>query len=364
MYHYVYRITNTVLKKYYYGARSSINLPIEDIGINYFSSSKNEHFMSSQKNTPSAFKYKVVKTFETRRAALLYETFLHNKFNVAINASFYSDNTTFKQERHNKIILDVYKTIGNMSEIELESIKNTGLLEINEFIKNNILGKDKDIIHLSNEKIMKRKILKKYFNLYKSDIEIINNRIKKFMEYLRSESDKNGDDNKYLIKLLFDVLIDEHIITNQHNKQFKRCLYEYFKYLLNDIESYDPVYRYGNEDTTRLNSLTKVRDNMKYRLDLMLPLIVEHSYSKYKLKKLEIEYRELITHLVSDNILYYLQIVDNKLISLDGKSISQIEDLGIKYMVCKVMYDNLNTYIKSYKMSLSSKKCLYSELYI
>lgn len=38
-YHYVYRITNKVENKHYYGSRSSNVPPIEDIGKKYFSSS-------------------------------------------------------------------------------------------------------------------------------------------------------------------------------------------------------------------------------------------------------------------------------------------------------------------------------------
>ena len=48
-YHYVYRITNKVCRKHYYGVRSSNNHPKQDIGIQYFSSSYDKDFIKDQK---------------------------------------------------------------------------------------------------------------------------------------------------------------------------------------------------------------------------------------------------------------------------------------------------------------------------
>jgi hypothetical protein len=88
MYHYVYRITNKVTGKHYYGKRSSKNIPIEDLGKKYFSSSKNKSFIKEQKDYPERFKYKVVKVCESEQEALLLEVKLHLKFNVKSNNSF------------------------------------------------------------------------------------------------------------------------------------------------------------------------------------------------------------------------------------------------------------------------------------
>jgi len=91
MKHYVYRITNTKLNKHYYGTRTSKNkTPEEDIGIYYFSSSKDKDFIKDQKENPQDYKYKVIKKFNTRKEALKLEIKLHNKFNVGINESFYN----------------------------------------------------------------------------------------------------------------------------------------------------------------------------------------------------------------------------------------------------------------------------------
>jgi len=91
MKHYVYRITNIKFNKHYYGTRTSKNrIPEEDIGYIYFSSSHDKEFIKDQKENPQDYKYKVIKKFNTRKKALELEIKLHNKFNVAINESFYN----------------------------------------------------------------------------------------------------------------------------------------------------------------------------------------------------------------------------------------------------------------------------------
>ena len=88
--HYTYRITNIKLNKHYYGVRSSKVKPKLDLGFKYFSSSTDTDFMLDQQNNKNNYKYKIVKTFETRACALLHEIKLHHKFNVAKNDSFYN----------------------------------------------------------------------------------------------------------------------------------------------------------------------------------------------------------------------------------------------------------------------------------
>lgn len=90
MFHYVYRITNVVLGKHYYGIRSSKIHPTHDLGTNYFSSSRDEEFMNEQHANSHHFKYKVVMICKSRRAALRVEIKLHNKFNVGLNEKFYN----------------------------------------------------------------------------------------------------------------------------------------------------------------------------------------------------------------------------------------------------------------------------------
>jgi hypothetical protein len=85
IYHYVYRITNLVENKHYYGKRSSKIKPILDLGHKYFSSSRDKNFIQDQKANPTHYKYKIVANFETSESALTFEIKLHNKFNVGIN---------------------------------------------------------------------------------------------------------------------------------------------------------------------------------------------------------------------------------------------------------------------------------------
>ena len=89
-YHYVYRITNKILNKHYYGIRTSNILPIDDLGIKYFSSSKDKDFIKDQKENSQNFKYKIIKVCKTRLQALELEILLHAKFDVGVNESFYN----------------------------------------------------------------------------------------------------------------------------------------------------------------------------------------------------------------------------------------------------------------------------------
>ena len=87
-YHYVYRITNKITGKHYYGGRSSKRSPSEDLGHFYFSSYTNKYFKIDQKQNPSHYKYKVIKEFSTRKEANEFEIFLHKKFDVKNHPKF------------------------------------------------------------------------------------------------------------------------------------------------------------------------------------------------------------------------------------------------------------------------------------
>ena len=88
--HYVYRITNKIENKHYYGVRSTKLEPKDDLGIKYFSSSTDRVFIKGQKENPYNYKYKIIKIFSTREEAIKLEIKLHNKFNVSVNESFYN----------------------------------------------------------------------------------------------------------------------------------------------------------------------------------------------------------------------------------------------------------------------------------
>jgi hypothetical protein len=87
---YVYRITNTVLSKHYYGVRQTTLNAKDDLGIFYFSSSTDKEFKTDQKKNKQNYKYKVIKVFDNRLDAYNYEIKMHKKFNVGKNTSFYN----------------------------------------------------------------------------------------------------------------------------------------------------------------------------------------------------------------------------------------------------------------------------------
>jgi hypothetical protein len=89
-YYYVYRITNILHNKHYYGYRSSDIEPILDIGVKYFSSSKDRDFIKDQIQNPHNYKYVIVCIFDNREDAHNLEIKLHAKFNVGSNPSFYN----------------------------------------------------------------------------------------------------------------------------------------------------------------------------------------------------------------------------------------------------------------------------------
>lgn len=88
MNHYVYRITDVVYKKYYYGVRSCEGKPEEDLGFRYFSSSSNQSFIRRQKDKTDEFKYKIIRVFNDRESALLFEEKIHERLNVSENSNF------------------------------------------------------------------------------------------------------------------------------------------------------------------------------------------------------------------------------------------------------------------------------------
>jgi hypothetical protein len=90
MYYYVYRISNLVENKHYYGKRSSKIEPKLDLGIKYFSSSTDKEFMSSQKVNPENYEYTIIAYCDTAKEALDLEVYLHEYYNVGVNPRFYN----------------------------------------------------------------------------------------------------------------------------------------------------------------------------------------------------------------------------------------------------------------------------------
>jgi hypothetical protein len=154
MFHYVYRITNINERKHYIGVRSCHYLPILDLGIKYFSSSHDKVFLKTQKEFPFAFKYKILKTFDYRENAVLFEIKYHKKLDVAKNPKFYNKSiqtpsgfdmsgvkrNPFTLEHRKKMSLKKIGTEGNRkgkktSQVTKEMISkgNTGKVRTDEF---------------------------------------------------------------------------------------------------------------------------------------------------------------------------------------------------------------------------------------
>lgn len=90
-YHYIYRITNLVENKHYYGSRTSKIDPYLDLGKKYFSSAKsNKWIIADQKTNPQNYKYKIVASFMSRKDATAREVSLHRKFDVKTHDKFYN----------------------------------------------------------------------------------------------------------------------------------------------------------------------------------------------------------------------------------------------------------------------------------
>jgi group I intron endonuclease len=92
-YNYVYRITNKVEQKHYYGVRGCNVEPKLDLGIKYFSSSRDKEFKDDQKNHSENYKYKIVRICSTRKEADALEIKLQKKFNVGKSEAFYNKAT-------------------------------------------------------------------------------------------------------------------------------------------------------------------------------------------------------------------------------------------------------------------------------
>ena len=152
--HYVYRITNIIVKKHYYGCRSSYIEPKLDLGTKYFSSSTDKAFIREQKEHKDIFKYKIVKIFSSRKEAEYYETKLHEKFQVQIHESFYNKakNTLMGFSVEGRKQSEEHK-INNKRHIKGKSYEERYGKERAEVMKNNIKLSKENISDETKEKI-------------------------------------------------------------------------------------------------------------------------------------------------------------------------------------------------------------------
>lgn len=174
IYHYVYRITNKLEGKHYYGKRSSRISPFDDLGKKYFSSSTDSKFKREQKQFPERFKYKVVFIYDSLESSLRRETELHMKFRVGTNPKFYNIVT----QTNNKLRFDSTGCIrvndeqGNSFFVKLDDPKFlTG--EVTAFSKNTavVIDSNGDIFRVdrSDPKIKS----KEFFGVRKGLVSVI-----------------------------------------------------------------------------------------------------------------------------------------------------------------------------------------------
>ena len=80
--------------------------PKEDLGVYYFSSSKNKGIIKNQKVEPWNWKYKIIKIFNTKEEVLKFEVKIHARLNVQKHKLFYNNAnqtlTGFYREKTNK----------------------------------------------------------------------------------------------------------------------------------------------------------------------------------------------------------------------------------------------------------------------
>jgi hypothetical protein len=191
-YHYTYWITNTKEQKHYIGVRSSDIHPSKDLGTKYFSSSKDEEFMSNQKEHPELYAYKVCGMFSTRKLALGDEIYQHNTHDVARNPRFYNkskqtdegfDSTGFNHNDNTKEIISSKNkmwynnlSIDDKAKISIKrsiSAKNQHLLRTNEENKSiNEKISSSQILFWETLSVEKREEISKRMSISQKNTEI------------------------------------------------------------------------------------------------------------------------------------------------------------------------------------------------
>lgn len=89
--YYTYLIYHKPTRKFYIGYSSTDkDSPYEDLGVTYFSSSKNLEFQEEQRTNPENFRYRVIGVYDTAIEARFEESLLHKKYNVGSSPRFFN----------------------------------------------------------------------------------------------------------------------------------------------------------------------------------------------------------------------------------------------------------------------------------
>lgn len=87
---FVYKITNKDTLKSYIGIRSSDLKPLEDVGVNYFTSSSDLEFYNDFVNNTYDYSIEILGNYDSREKAINKEVELHEKFNVDKSPLYYN----------------------------------------------------------------------------------------------------------------------------------------------------------------------------------------------------------------------------------------------------------------------------------
>lgn len=238
---------------YYYGDRSCICHPSEDIGIKYFSSSTLKLFIQDQKENHNDYKYKIVKIYETcREDAKQLEVDLHKRFDVKNHTKFINRanqssegfdttglNFTFTENHKQRISTDQSKNNSFKGKIHTQAVKNrisvaqTGSKKSKETknkISQSLKGRIKSPEHIEKFRLSQ---------LGKISSEESKNKQSKTM---KAQFDpKKHNSSKHIIifnkdgKIMFDcygnfkkVCIDNNLNTNTYKIKTDKKRYFYF----------------------------------------------------------------------------------------------------------------------------------------
>lgn len=138
-FHYIYRITNKITGIHYYGSKTSTSL---DIGIKYFTTSSNLEFKKDFKNNTKNYKIKIVKIFDNKWDKQIYESFLHQYFNVKQHKKFYNKNNQLPTGRDTTNIVSCVDKDGNKQLVTKEEFYSRDDLQHHAI--NTVTCKDKN----------------------------------------------------------------------------------------------------------------------------------------------------------------------------------------------------------------------------
>jgi uncharacterized cupin superfamily protein len=238
-YHYLYRITNIIENRHYYGSRTCHKItPQEDLGIRYFSSSTDKDFIRDQKQNPQNYRYKVIIITKTRKKATALEQKIQQYFDVGKNITFYNKAIQTSKNYCTAGRVTAKNMLGNIMSISKDDPRYLSG-ELFSIMKGIVTVKDKEgsILHVllddprykSGEllHILKGTVFVKdkngsRFSVSINDPRYLSGELVYFMKENVVVKDKNGntmsvskDDPRYLSGELFSITKGKVVVKDQ-----------------------------------------------------------------------------------------------------------------------------------------------------